>query len=165
MVTRKLANLIHPNPETQNLLSLEIEWLKTKNLRKIHSRERIKEICFEVISAIDILVLVHVDEQEIEKRKIKKERDKPIEYADDVTRWSSWVKIRKDWGSERWLHNPPHGWVYYGQDGSLLWTIYEWKEKWKYEIFMRREVAENPHGATLLIKTMKKKLEQLIPEK
>jgi hypothetical protein len=164
MVKRRLTSIASSEWDLPESLSIEIEKLKKKNLRKIKSTEQIKQICHEVIGAIDTLLLVHVNEDTIEKRKVKKERDTPISY-DDSACWNNGAKIREDWSTDRWTKKTPHGWVYYNEDKSLLGTIYEWKEEWQYEVFIRREVAENPHGATILIREMKKKLEEILPKK
>jgi hypothetical protein len=61
----------------------------------------------EVITAVDDLLLVYIDETELRNRKIRKQKFTPIVHTDD-DRWSQSAIIRSDWNSERWLENPPH---------------------------------------------------------
>ncbi len=162
MVRRRLESITSIESSWAISLWKEIQWLTVKNLRKIKSAGDIKTICGEVISAVCNLIIVHVDEWSLLTRKSKKDKHVPIQHTDD-SRWEDSSIIRKDWNSERWIRKPPHGWVYYDTDWALLGTIYETnKSKW-YEVFIKKEIADNPSGAKLLIWEMKKKLDKLIP--
>lgn len=62
MVSKRLMNI--GGSEQDQIVSLgeRIKRLKTKNLREVKTPEAIMEICHEVISAVDTLVLVRIDE-------------------------------------------------------------------------------------------------------
>lgn len=161
MVRRKLESITSTESGWAISLWKEIQSLTVKSLRKIKSPEAISMICHEVISAVCSLIIVHIDEWVLAMRKPKKDQYIPIQHIDD-SRWEDSSIIRQDWNSQKWLKKPPHGWVYYDTDWALLGTIYETtKDKW-YEVFIKREVADNPSGARLLIWEMKNKLGKLI---
>ncbi len=161
MVKERLIATSNSLWDHADAVTRDIEKLKQRNLRKIKSEKAIRRICFEVITAVDTLILVHVNPDELEKRKIKKQKWIPLKY-DDTILWNDSARIRNDWQTTRWQESSPHGWVYYNEDKSLLWTIYEGAESWNYEIFIRKDIAENPHGASILIWSMKKKLEKIM---
>ena len=171
MVKEHLKNITSTNSELWKSLSKKIKLSKIINLRKIKSEFDIQVICNEVISAVEQLLLVQVNEQELMTRKIKKHRWKPVsytplEYSDDY-RWNQSAAIRVDWNSERWLKKPPHWWVYFDTDGTILGVIYESEmiDNWDYTAFLSREVADNPIGAMILLRVMKERLRKVVHQK
>ncbi len=164
MVRESLRDMSNSDSDYAKSVWTAIAKLDTKNLREIKSEKAIRDICFQVITAVETILLVHVNEEELEKRKLKKQKNVPLKYEDALV-WNSGARIRVDWTSARWKKNSPHGWIYYNEDKSLLGTIYEWQEKGKYEIFIRKEIAENPHGAFVLLKAMKKRCEKVMKKK
>jgi hypothetical protein len=161
MVKKRLEILTSENGDNAVLLWEEIEALTIKSLRKIKSQEEIKRICHEVISAVGDLLLVHIDEWMLESQKPKKWKYIPLNHTDD-SRWENSAIIWKDWNSERWLDDAPRGYVYYDNDKSLIGTIYAADSTKWYEVFIEKEIADNPIGAKLLIREMKKKLGKLL---
>lgn len=77
---------------------------------------QVEALCKKVINAIEMNILVSVDEKTLENRRIKKDRKKPIEYLTysehEVN--TNGANIRIDWASYQWVEkNPPRGWVYH----------------------------------------------------
>ena len=161
MVSKKLVDIRESEWDHISRIGDRIKNLKTKNLREIKTSKTIMEVCHEVISAVDTLILVHIDEWELEKRKLKKQKDHPLGHNFDAV-WVWGAKIRKDWNAEWWKKNPPHGWVWYNEDGTLLWCIYQPHWTNRHEAFVQRIIADNPHGAIVLLREMKSKLNKLI---
>lgn len=160
MVKKRLESLQWEEDQDNDILWKEIRALTIKSLRRVQSPEAIKKICFEVITAVWWLLLVHVDEWVLATRKPKRKVYEPIQHTED-DRWKNSATIGKDWNSERWLENAPRWYVYYDTDWSLLGTIYESsREKW-YEVFLKREIVDNPSGAKLIIEEMKQKLKKI----
>jgi len=161
MVSKKLVDIRESEWDQVESIGENIKKLKTKNLREIKTSKAIMEICHEVISAVDTLILVRIDEWELKNRKLKKQKDHPLQHNFDAV-WVWGAKIRKDWNALWWKQNPPHGWVWYDKDHTLLSCIYQPSWTDTYEALIRKEIADNPHGAILLLKEMKSKLNKLI---
>lgn len=162
MVIKRLIDITSTEWTTADSLGRDIQALTVVSLHKIKTSEAIKNICSEVINAVEMSLLVSVNEWTLEARKLKKKTNKPIEYTEYEVNTNG-ANIRTDWATSRWKDkNPPHGWVYHDTDWALLGTIYETKDERWYALFIEREIANNPHGATLLIKNMKNKLGKLM---
>lgn len=161
MVSKKLVDIRESEWDQVNSIGDKIKKLNTKNLREIKTTDEIMLICHEVISAVDTLVLVRIDEWELINRKLKRQKDHPLQHNfDDVWVWGA--KIRTDWNALWWKRNPPHGWVWYDRDDTLLSCIYQSHWSDTHEALIRKEIADNPHGAIVLLREMKTKLNKLL---
>lgn len=74
MVSKHLERLTSTDSELAKTLSNKIKLGKPKNLRKIKSESDIRTICNEVLGAVERLLLVHANEDELMTRKIKKQK-------------------------------------------------------------------------------------------
>lgn len=164
MVTKRLVELQSIDWHHATALKKEMKALKMEKLHKMNMSQ-VEQLCRKVINAVEMNILVSVDEKTLENRKLKKDRKKPLEYTEHETNTNG-VNIRNDWATHQWTdRNPPHGWVYHDTNWSVIGTIYETKEEKWYSLFIQREIADNPHGAFLLIKEMKENLERLMRNK
>lgn len=161
MVRHSLVELQSTDWHHADTLKQEMKALRMERLHKMEFSE-VKKVCHEVINAVEMNLLVSVNEWTLEARKLKKHKKNPLQYTEHEVNTNG-VDIRKHWATKRWKgKNPPHGWVYYDTDWKLLSTIYTTEEEKWYKAFIQREIADNPHGATLLIKNMKDRLEKLM---
>ena len=71
-----------------------------EKLHKINDSEKIKNICSEVMQAIERCLLVHVDEHSLESRKLKKDKNKPLAYTEHEVNKNG-ANIRSDWASKK----------------------------------------------------------------
>lgn len=152
--------------ENADSLSREIWKLDVIGLHEIIEPSDIKNICDEVIRAVELSLLVPVDEKELLKRKLKRDRSKPLQYLihsdDEASR--NGVELRTAWASIEWTeHILPYGWAYRDKGKKkikwkheLLGIIYKTKQENWHAFFIRQEIANNPHGAFLLIKKWEK---------
>ena len=164
MISDKLEHLVSTEWVTADSLGRDVHALKVIPLHKIKTSKAIEKVCRDVINAVEMSLLVTVDEWILEKRKLKKQQHTALQYS-EVTANSNGANVRKHWASKRWKDkNPPRGWVYYDTDWSLLGTIYETSEEKWYTAFIQRKIADNPHGAFLLMKEMKDRLEKLLQQ-
>lgn len=164
MVHRSLQKMHQNSQEWARRISEEITALRVKNLARITSSQAIKEICNEVISAVDGILIVHVDEEELSKRKPRRADKIRIQHTDD-TRWANTSIIRDDWSSKEWGNKSLKWWVWYNKDESILGCMYYKPNKEGYEVFIKKDIADHPEGAIFLIQEMKKKLNKHIPRK
>lgn len=89
--------------------------MKALKMEKLHkmNMSQVEQLCRKVINAVEMNILVSVDEKTLENRKLKKDRKKPLEYTEHETNTNG-VNIRNDWATHQWTdRNPPHGWVYH----------------------------------------------------
>ncbi len=171
MVKEKLTSLVSTEWHHAEIVIKDIRKLKVEKLHKMESPET-EAICHEVINAVEMNLLVSVEEWSLEERKLKKQKNAALKYSEQEI-YRNGAKIRIDWASKEWVkHSLPHGWIYRDKakkdknwQHELLGTIYQTKEEKWYTAFIQREIADNPHGASLLISEMKKKLEKIIKNK
>lgn len=160
MVKRSLQGLNTSKGSIPDSLATKIGNLNQVNLRDITDSAEITKICTAVMSAIWSIMLVHVNEASIKKRKKVKDWSRPLE-IDENTLWKDEAWIRSEWNTVDWLQNPPHGSIYFNEDGSILWVIYRSKEWWEV-VFVESDVAMNPHASLLLFRTMNKNLLEIL---
>ncbi len=110
---------------------------------------------------MDSILLIHVNEEELLARKIKKDKKVALQYSDDDI-WRYGARIRKDLHSKKWEKNPINGRIRYTKQGKILGIIYTPQKGKRHEVFIDRSIADNPVGATVLIKAMKETLKELI---
>jgi hypothetical protein len=110
---------------------------------------------------VDGILLVHVNEEELLVRKIKKDKKVALPYSDDDI-WRYGARIRKDLDSKKWEKTPINGRIWYTKQGEILGIIYASRKEKSHEVFIDRSIADNPVGATVLIKAMKETLKELI---
>lgn len=160
MVTDALRKLTSSESDWAIEVAKTIQWLTITSLKSVNTEDKLLAICTLVIDAVDRLLLVPVDEDELKNRKVKKHKYIPIEYSHDEV-WNQSAQIRSDWSSDKWQKKPPKGWIYLEND-SVLWVIYQpHGKKSQNTIFINREVADNPIGAMLLIKIMKERIQKI----
>jgi predicted P-loop ATPase len=159
MLSDALSHLSDPDSEAASILWTKISKLKTQKLHTIRWSKKIQAVCKMVIWAIENIYLIPVDESEIIERKLKKEKYRPIDISDDA-RWKNGTKIRSDWITENWKNKLIHGWSWENYDGTMLGVIYQVAGS-NPQICIDRNIATNPGWALVLIRAMKKKLEQV----
>ncbi len=164
MVYGKLQN-IHQSWSAETVrLSKEIKELKIISLKKIKSDQKIKTIYNDIISAVDKLLIVHIDEGELSIMKPRKAGVSPILHTDDE-RWINGSIIREDWTRKKWQNQSLKWWIWFDTDESILGCLYYKFNEKGYEVFIKNVIADHPQGAMFLVQEMKKKLNKHILKK
>lgn len=156
MIQENLQNMHSSEWFHAKSIKREIRGLTVEKLHKINDSEKIINICFEVMQAIERCLLVHVDEHSLESRKLKKDKNKPLTYTEYEVNKNA-ANIRSDWASKKWgLPSLPYGYIFRKRE-TILGIIYKTESNTWYRTFVDKRIANNPHGSSLLISEMKKR--------
>ncbi|MBC7503616.1 hypothetical protein H7169_01475 [Candidatus Gracilibacteria bacterium] len=163
MVKSRLADIRDSSGVGATTLGEELNSLNVTAMHRIQSKTKIDKICHEIISSVSDLLLVRIDEGELEGRKRMKKNDARLLHTED-TLWGEGIRIRHELMSKGKRIRPPRGWLWYDTDDNVIGCIYQKPESEGYEVFVHRDIADNPHGSILLISAMRKKIKKLIPK-
>ncbi len=163
MVKSRLVDISVSRWEQAESLSAEIGNLDIRALHKIRDEQDIERLRNTIISAVSDALLVHVDEWELEKRKNKKTKDAPLKYTGDMI-WKEWATIRSELTSEWEKIALPRWWIWQDTNDEVIGCIYKKSELQGYGLLVHRDIADNPHGSSVLITEMRKKIKKLIPK-
>lgn len=141
----------------------EIDTLDVRAIHKIRSEVSIENLRNRIISAVSDTILVRIDEWKLENRKLMKMNDARLIHTEDVI-WSAWIRIRDELTTEWSKITLPRWWTWQDADTTLIGCIYKKNNSEWYEVFVHRDIADNPHGSSVLISAMRKKIKKLVPK-
>ncbi len=101
MLLQNLTETNHPSSVQVSLVPEESGEIRIQKLHGKLSETKIRDICDMVISAIDDIRIVSIDEDELLEGNIKKDKKLPLQCSDDE-RWCRGARIRSDWSSDNW---------------------------------------------------------------
>ncbi len=160
MVKAKLVDIRVSEWVWAKALWAEIGTLDITAMHKIRGEINIENIRNAIISAVSDALLVHIDEWELENRKNKKVNDARLKYTDDMI-WGEWASIRSELMTEWTKIALPRWWTWEDADSTLIGCIYKKNNSEWYEVFVHRDIADNPHGSSVLISEMRRKIKKL----
>ena len=83
MVKARLVDIRDTKSSSGNILESDIGDLRVRAMHNITGKQKIEALRLQIISAVSDVLLVHIDERELEKRKLKKINEDRLSHTDD----------------------------------------------------------------------------------